>query len=1087
MPEFDFKAYALTQTFENQTHLVKVLRYPELSLFGTKLPRLYAALAKGAAKVLAETYPVQFAERDVTAKPEVIETEISVEPPAASVAWTKPLELRFHVIQWSHAERVHIARVPALDIEVLANDREKLPDLVASHIRFALMRTGANRSLWELVLLQRCKKLRVRPLRLTARIPTPKRTVMGRTRSEQDDKSVLTAVASDLVAEPPPQAFEIDDVVKRLADALTGRRPGSVLLVGASGVGKTAAVHELARQRSSHSLGQTPFWETSGARLVAGMSGYGMWEERCQQLCREAAKRRIILVLGNLVELMHVGKSEHGAQGIAGFLAPRIASGELLAIAECTPQQLSVIEREEPRLVQAFRELRIDEPSADRIRSILLSCALNTTRDATPVDETAIEEIDRLHRRYATYSAHPGRPLRFLHNLLKDYPGDSTVRREDVIAAFARETGLPRFMLDDSVAFDAPTTRDWFARRVIGQPAAVEVVSDVLAMAKARLARPHKPLGSLLFMGPTGVGKTEMAKALAEFLFGDRTRMARFDMSEYADPMAVERLVGDRSGAEGTLTAKVRENAFSVLLLDEFEKAHPAFFDLLLQVLGEGRLTDAAGRVADFSACMVVMTSNLGAASFQRGPFGFARSTNLDEAQRQHFLEAVRSFLRPELFNRIDRVVPFSPLTRDVVKEITRRELALIRRRNGVVARDMELTFTGEAIDLLVEHGYDPAYGARPLKRTLEREVITPLADAANSYSWDHALRALVHVANGSVAVRVGARTGSSGQQVWATASRGRQARLADEYARLRRALGRFKRHPVMHQAENELYKLKLQARRGKAQHTRARVRTAPARDRQQRLGAILKGLKALTKRVHDLEEQALLAIYEARENGGGGEDEIDVLRKTWNRTLLSFHALPFKHPNRVTIGVYGEEPAWMCALARLYYEVAVEMGADLRAVKFILIKGSPGGQPPGNRPRVETRAPIVHRQAVRKPREFLRRPEPRVIGIALEILAPFAAPRFDLENGIHRFQQGDAVHRCLVHAEPLDLAEYRPPPDIGRRGAIGRGMPRRLYHADPWYLLNLLPNKRFPWSTQGLADAIEWRLRLELERLTEP
>ena len=193
----------------------------------------------------------------------------------------------------------------------------------------------------------------------------------------------------------------------------------------------------------------------------------------------------------------------------------------------------------------------------------------------------------------------------------------------DVTAAFAKETGLPSFLLDDEVSFDVDRTTKWFEERVIGQSAAVKLIVELLATTKAGLTRPRRPIASLLFTGPTGTGKTEMAKSLARFFFGDERRMARFDMSEYADASAVTRLVGGLTGGEGTLTARIREQPFSVLLFDEFEKADSSFFDLLLQMLGDGRLTDGRGRLADFTNSIVVMTSNLGAQLFRRPRAGF--------------------------------------------------------------------------------------------------------------------------------------------------------------------------------------------------------------------------------------------------------------------------------------------------------------------------------------------------------------------------------------------------------------------------------------------------------------------------------
>ncbi len=286
---------------------------------------------------------------------------------------------------------------------------------------------------------------------------------------------------------------------------------------------------------------------------------------------------------------------------------------------------------------------------------------------------------------------------------------------------------------------------------------------DLLATVKASLTRPNRPIASLLFIGPTGVGKTEMAKALAEYFFSDRARLTRFDMSEFAGPAAVERLIGTSHGNEGLLTAKVREQPFSVILFDEFEKVHPAFLDLLLQVLGEGRLTDAAGRLADFSNTIVIMTSNLGTASFGRGNFGLNRTTGPSgptgqpDAER-HFTDEVRDFVRPELFNRIDRIVPFLPLERDVIEQIARREIELVAQRDGVKLRGMTLRLSAEVLTHLAKSGYDIRYGARPLKRAVERELLAPLADAVNAYSPDLPLEADATAENGAIRITVRAQ-----------------------------------------------------------------------------------------------------------------------------------------------------------------------------------------------------------------------------------------------------------------------------------------------------------------------------------------
>ncbi len=594
---------------------------------------------------------------------------------------------------------------------------------------------------------------------------------------------------------PLRPAFEVEALVEQLADLLTGRSPRSVLLVGPSGVGKTAAIGELVRRRQAHRLGSTPVWSTSGSRLIAGVSGFGMWQERCQRLCKEAARDGAILHLGNLVELMEVGRVD-GSPGIVGFLKTPLSRGDLLAIVECTLEQLAVVERQDPHLLELFQLLKVEEPDTEAGMRIYRQVAAAEGCPETILAAGGLEAIDRLHRRYATFSAVPGRPVRFLRNLLQDRLAEQRIGPGEVIAAFSRETGLPLAMLDPQVPLDLSTARSWFAARLIGQDRAVDLVTDLLATVKAMLTRPRRPIASLLFIGPTGVGKTEMAKALAEYFFGDRNRLTRFDMSEFANTTAVERLVGGTFAAEGLLTAKVREQPFSVLLFDEFEKAHPAFFDLLLQVLGDGRLTDTAGRLGDFSNTIVIMTSNLGAESFNRGTFGLTRGDAYPDPE-PHFTAEVRSFVRPELFNRIDRIVPFLPLDADSILRIAERELTLVEQRDGFKLRGLSMAVSSAARQHLAGRGYDIRYGARPLKRVIERQLLAPLAEALNRYSTDIQLEANITTAQAELTVNVRAKIDASGKTASAVASGTSAAAAADACSALRRDMQRLNGCPA--------------------------------------------------------------------------------------------------------------------------------------------------------------------------------------------------------------------------------------------------------------------------------------------------
>ena len=236
-------------------------------------------------------------------------------------------------------------------------------------------------------------------------------------------------------------------------------------------------------------------------------------------------------------------------------------------------------------------------------------------------------------------------------------------------------------------------------------------------------------------------------------------------MSEYADPISVLRLIGGATGrGEGLLTARVREQPFSVLLLDEFEKADPSFFDLLLQVLGEGRLTDVAGRLADFRNAVVIMTSNLGAEGYRRGRSGFARGRRDREEARAHFVREVQAMVRPELFNRIDRIVPFAPLDEATARGIVDRQLGLIARRDGFRSGLVRMSIAPEVPAALARRGHDPTYGARPLKRAIERELLAPLAERINRHAADAALDVDVTLDPDDrprVAVRRGSTTGA--------------------------------------------------------------------------------------------------------------------------------------------------------------------------------------------------------------------------------------------------------------------------------------------------------------------------------------
>ncbi|HXC72940.1 MAG TPA: AAA family ATPase [Pyrinomonadaceae bacterium] len=1123
MPPYEIELAIILRTFDDDVHLAEALFFPEVSRYGDDAEILKRALVRNCVRILeAESTKLLF-RRTIPPSIETVELNLRLEPPLRRLTWRTPVDLRLDVIHWRHPEHAHIAYIPALGIEVVGT---RLDDLISAgtdeismverHVRAELMRRRVTNNLKELMMLERTRELSVMRVRTMATIRSPKQVAATAGQREDKKTSPLEQTANDLTTQKLPTAYEVEDAVARLAETLTGKAARSVLLVGKAGVGKTAVFNELVRRRGQFGLGSIPFWSTSGSRLVAGMSGFGMWQERCDAVWREAEKTNAVIHFGNLVELMDTGKSEHNAQGLASFFRQRFMSSKALAVVECTPEQLSLIEREDPALLKVFLQFTVEEPSVKAGRSILAQYAANYPRPRTTgnrkelkrqerkrqppvITEAGLDTVDRLHRRYAGYSAFPGRPLRFLRGLLEDRAMAQTeepVDAHEVTQSFAKETGLPLFLLDDTATYDGEQTFAWFAQRVIGQDQAVGLIVDLLARVKAGLTRPRRPIASLLFVGPTGVGKTEMAKSLARFFFGDEGRMARFDMSEYADAVSVTRLVGGATGGEGTLTARVREQPFSVVLFDEFEKAHQSFFDLLLQTLGEGRLTDGRGRLADFSNSIVIMTSNLGAERFRRSRLGF-HSDELDaehkyfRAAQNHFTRAVQDFLRPEILNRIDHIVPFLPLARDKVEQIAEREVSLIEQRDGVRLRGVTLRVEKTAVESLARRGYDNRYGARPLKRLVERELLLPLATQLNSRPPTKSTRITADVRVEGTQLRVDVVEHSARKGATPLYDDASQAAHVQRLQDIRRRVQRLGRSPVVIELHNALWRM-LQierriaraARRAKMTNRLARTRhslqqpwEAAALERLPVYQKLAGAVKELQEATATAEDEALLVLYGARAASTEAASAALQSETELHNLLRQLLDLRYTHPNRIVIAIYSENHDSLFQLARAYFAAATSAKMNIKLAYYTA--NLPAQL--DDEKKLEMFGRIVTRVDAQKPAAFLSAAPDRTTGIVFYIEGQSAYATYENERGLHAFIEAKMVHDVLVDASESSFEEYAPPSSLTRRGSItpvthGEGR-RRLYHRTEGYIQDRVLDERRDWqsnSAEGLSATLK-------------
>ena len=787
--------------------------------------------------------------------------------------------------------------VPAVAVANIANSLSLLEANLIETVQLEYHRNKRQKDQKLLISTQWFNQTEITHHDIGLSVPTPSElSQRGRT-----DENKIVVKTTSVVAYSKHRTYGLERYLEELRKNIFGDFRQSVLVVGPNGSGKTALINEFFN--SHKDVFEIAPRQTTAAQMLRVLTENGGWQFALGQWLTSVRKSSCVVYVGNLAEYFEVGQYSGNNISIGEALRETLQRNEITIIGELTETQLERIDLRSPGYSHLFHLLRFGERKPEDENRIAVKVVKAMTEQyGVEIESDAVARVVSLHRRYSPYSGYPGKTIYFFESLLTQrrslaHAEPRKLSTKETLEAFCNETGMPPFLIDDEYVFSATEAAEFFEKRVIGQREAIDELIRGVTTVKTRMARSGKPILTGLLVGPTGVGKTEIVKTLSEYIFDDQLRMIRLDMSEYSDPVSVLRLT---AANEASLVTKVRQQPFAVILFDEIEKADVSFFDLLLQILDEGRLTDNRGEVANFCSAIVIMTSNVGAREFSSNKIGFTDVTDA-HGVHAHFDDAVARHFRPELVNRIDIIVPFSQLSKQELLLVVEKEVELLKNTPGIISREASIQFDDDVCGWLTNKIASTKYGGRAAQRVIQQELSWPLSEALSAHAETERLSIRVSLAENKLKI-VTANLAGEKKLVLSLFA------VADEAARLRRLIQKL---------QNSSSWVGMLSRLDRLDAIRIKEKNDFWKNpdwskEHEKYQNLTRNLESVFSDIYSVEEKALASFRNHQEKLKPEvlQDEIDVCRLGLEGLLVKLNYEIHPEHNNAVLSFYGPDHA---------------------------------------------------------------------------------------------------------------------------------------------------------------------------------